>query len=299
MVVKLLLYKIMQLSVIMVIGFIIANITVSLGAMIFVVPLAAVHFKYVSIASPVTSLLVSWAVAAAFFIGIAAIIIGFIFTPAGCVIAWAGGLAVKYTLAVVNWIGSSTFASIYTVNNAVVFWLLYAGVVIALPVILKKGAARVYVLSCVCAAALAAMLFTSYLSSEGGDMDVAVLDVGQGQCIIVTSGMSTAVIDCGSTSGERSGTLAAQYIRGLGRNCVDVLVLTHYHADHVNGVSELMQTLSVGAVVLPEIAAEDGEYADEIIEIAQKREIEVIFAENEMSVSFDSSEMRIYPPLGN
>ena len=39
-------------------------------------------------------------------------------------------------------------------------------------------------------------------------MQVTVLDVGQGQCIVVTSDNMTAVIDCGSTSKKYAGEIA-------------------------------------------------------------------------------------------
>ena len=65
---------------------------------------------------------------------------------------------------------------------------------------------------------------------------ITVLDVGQGQCISVISGDKTVLIDCGGIySLDNAGETAGSYLLSRGRKRVDVLLLTHLHADHVNG----------------------------------------------------------------
>ncbi len=59
-----------------------------------------------------------------------------------------------------------------------------------LPVALPVGA---------CAVTLAAaVLFTVY-QAQRHDLTFRLLDVGQGQCVVVTSGSARAMIDCGGT----------------------------------------------------------------------------------------------------
>ncbi len=87
---------------------------------------------------------------------------------------------------------------------------------------------------------------------------VCVLDVGQGDCIVVeTPSGRTMVIDGGGVNdetrpedgadvGER---VVVPYLHTRGINRVDVLVLTHPHGDHVGGLPAVLRAQPVGAVL--------------------------------------------------
>jgi competence protein ComEC len=68
---------------------------------------------------------------------------------------------------------------------------------------------------------------------------VRVLDVGQGDAILVTNGASKVLIDGGPDPG-RLGRLLDSL--GLGRATIDVVILTHQHYDHYNGLRELFRS---------------------------------------------------------
>jgi competence protein ComEC len=76
------------------------------------------------------------------------------------------------------------------------------------------------------------------------DWQVAACDVGQGDAILVRDGAHVAMIDTG-----RDATLATSCLERLGIDRVELLVLTHYDADHVGGVaavSDLAESVIVG-----------------------------------------------------
>ena len=75
---------------------------------------------------------------------------------------------------------------------------------------------------------------------------VRVLDVGQGDAILITDGASSALVDTGPNS---------SVVEALARNHVfhlDAVVLTHLHADHAGGLEDVLGVASVGMVVVPE-----------------------------------------------
>lgn len=75
---------------------------------------------------------------------------------------------------------------------------------------------------------------------------VRVLDVGQGDAILITDGASSALVDTGPDGAV---------VEALARNNVfhlDVVVLTHLHADHAGGLEDVLGVTSVGMVVVPE-----------------------------------------------
>ena len=66
-----------------------------------------------------------------------------------------------------------------------------------------------------------------------------VLDVGQGDAILITNGASTVLVD-GGPSPARLGTLLDSL--GRGRGTIDVVILTHPHLDHLAGLRELFRS---------------------------------------------------------
>ena len=80
------------------------------------------------------------------------------------------------------------------------------------------------------------------------DWIVVMCDVGQGDTLVVRSGDGAAVVvDAGPT-----GDAADACLRRLGVDRVDLLVLTHFHEDHVGGLAGILRGRTVaGAVVSP------------------------------------------------
>ncbi|MDR1453570.1 MAG: DNA internalization-related competence protein ComEC/Rec2 [Candidatus Margulisbacteria bacterium] len=83
-----------------------------------------------------------------------------------------------------------------------------------------------------------------------GNLRVIFLDVGQGDCIVLTRRRQALVIDCGSESGSAAGDVLKQTLLKLGVDRPDVL-LTHAHADHYNGLLELPR---IKTLILPDSA---------------------------------------------
>ena len=81
----------------------------------------------------------------------------------------------------------------------------------------------------------------------------AMLDVGQGQCLVSRTGGSVTVIDCGGAE-DASGETAARYLLARGMPRVDRLILTHFDADHCNGVRQLLRRVQVDTLYIPELS---------------------------------------------
>jgi competence protein ComEC len=78
------------------------------------------------------------------------------------------------------------------------------------------------------------------------DWEVTLCDVGQGDMLVLRSGPSAGVVvDVGPDP-----SLADRCLDMLGVRRIDLLVLTHFHADHVGGLSGAMRGREVGQGVV-------------------------------------------------
>ena len=83
-------------------------------------------------------------------------------------------------------------------------------------------------------------------------LTVYFLDVGQGDCAVITKDDKVAVIDTGGLKGINTGSrLVAPFIRSLGKSSVDLLLLTHYDFDHGGGAAGVLKQLQVKELLLP------------------------------------------------
>ena len=89
---------------------------------------------------------------------------------------------------------------------------------------------------------------------ENNNLYVTVLDVGQSDCILLTLGERRMLIDTGSAVWQDAlvGELAAREVDRL-----DVVFLTHPHEDHYGNTRLLLETHTVGALILPEMESEE------------------------------------------
>lgn len=83
---------------------------------------------------------------------------------------------------------------------------------------------------------------------------VVACDVGQGDALVVRSGPSSAVVvDVGP-----DGPAAHRCLQDLGVTRIDLLVLTHFHADHVGGLAPVLAGRQVhAALVTPVLHPDD------------------------------------------
>ncbi len=86
------------------------------------------------------------------------------------------------------------------------------------------------------------------------ELRVAFLDVGQGDsCVLETPTGKVIVIDTGGVSpesGDDEGRrTVAPYLRSRGINRIDVMILSHPHADHIGGAKTLIEQFEVGALI--------------------------------------------------
>lgn len=268
------------------------------GASVFTIPLTALYFGYVSLISILANILILWAVSAAFMLGMIACLIGFILAPLGSIIAFISAIPARFMLGLVRLLAQSRFAAIYVSNTYVVWWLVYIYVLGIFAVSYRIKLRQMLYPAGAGAVCLCVVLLIAAIRTDGRSFEMTVLDVGQGQSIVLTSGSATAVIDCGSSSGESAGDIASEYIMGLGRTRVDLLILTHFHADHCNGLDELFDRVDVTVMAVPSPEETETGVADEVLSLAERSGTEIIYVTETTRSDFGLTQLTMFAPVG-
>lgn len=273
------------------IRFICATISSTVGAVAFTTPLTLIHFNYVSVISMLANLLVLWAVSYAFMLGVAACVISFILPPAGIVFALLPHVFVRYIIVVLQLLAKIPFAAVYTMNYNIRVWLIYAFSAITL-LYLTNGIKHKIMLSFISVLAVfsIAIFFTL---AENEAVEIAVLNTGQGQCVVVRSAGKTAVIDCGGNISGGAGNAAAEYLYSEGESEIECVILTHYHTDHTEGLPELFCNFDVKQLISPKLP-EEGKA--ETLALAADEGIEYMLLDEFCWFVFGNAEMYFMPP---
>ncbi len=109
---------------------------------------------------------------------------------------------------------------------------------------------------------------------------VTFLNSSQGECSLIKDSDGTVImIDCGSESRTGFGTNEViPYLGKQGIFKIDALFVTHYHADHANGLTDLLDAGYIGTLILPDRVPQDDEQelASQIYRSAVKNNVKIL-----------------------
>ena len=204
----------------------------------------------------------------------------------------------RYLNWVVDGMSNLTFSAVTT--NSVYYraWLVLVYLILILIPILP-GKKRWIIPTCCGVATLCLAMLLNAWSFWWGSGAVTALNVGQGQSVLVRSGRFLCLVDCGGDSYDSAGDIAADFLGDYGVGRLDLLVLTHFHADHANGVTELLKRVQVDTLAIPPATGEEEPLRDEILSVAEAWDVEVLeVGEDTLLTLDDDRTIQLYAPLG-
>ena len=276
--------------------FALSALSATLGAMVFTVPLVAVHFGYFSVIAPLSNLMTLWAVGLLFLGGLGAGLAQAVIPGAGVVLAIPFTYLARYVAWAIETLGSFAFSALPLDSFYYRAWLVFLYLLLGAGLAIR-GRKRLILPGCCAAAALSAALLFTAMGFRSG-LSAVVLDVGQGQSVLLGMGGRLALVDCGGDGPDNAGDVAADYIQSMGRSSLDLLVVSHCHADHANGVPQLLRRLRVDNLALPDVEEGDA-LSREILELAQARGVRVWFVREDTHITLSGGrQLTLFPPLG-
>ena len=274
-----------------------ASIASSVGAQAFTLPIVAGVFGYVSLIAPIANLLTLWAASLAFTLGFSAALAGLALQPLGASLAWLAAWPARYFVWAVELLARVPFAAVYTADRLIVWWLAATYALFIAAWIFRGKAGLRQLVPALCSALLLAAVLISAARLTAREESVSVLDVGQGQSVVLLSGENAVVVDCGGQgSWDDAGDTAGEFLLSRGRRSIDALVLTHLHSDHANGAARLLMRVNVARLYIHDGADDSDDELRDILAAAERRGTEVIYVAEDVDVSFGGLEIRLLAP---
>ena len=129
--------------------------------------------------------------------------------------------------------------------------------------------------------AAAVCLMGIFLIRLPGELNVTMLDVGQGECVgIETREHHVYLVDAGSTSKKKTGQYQIiPWLKYIGTQSVEGIFITHWDEDHISAVGELLEwskssRVKIRRIFLPDVALKD-EVLETLLQQIEEAEVSV------------------------
>ena len=261
-------------------------VSVTLGAMSLVTPVSAWYFGAVSLVGVLTNLLTIWAVGIVFY-GLVAVCLVYFVVPAGAtVLALLLSWLIRYILHVADIMASLPMAAIYMDSIYVVIWLIFMYILLAAFLVLRKKQPGRMV--CCGLLGLSFSLLLSWAEPMLYDTQITMLDVGQGQSILLQSAGKTWLVDCGGDDDADTADIIAERLLSQGIGRIDGIILTHYDRDHAGALHNLLTRVDTDMLILPDTRNDF---------ILDDYDGQFLWVWNDMEISTGASKLHIFGPV--
>ena len=265
------------------------SVGMSIGATIAVTPLCAYYFGMVSLVSVMTNLLTTWIITFIFYGIMLSFLAALIWMPLGSVIGQIIAWPIRYVLLAARCMASFPLAAVYMDSIYMVIWVLFVYILLTVFLISKRK--PIFFLVCCAVITLCASLFMSWVQPRLDECRVMVLDVGQGQCILLQSEGKTFMVDCGGDSDTEAANIAARALLSQGIYSLDGLILTHYDRDHAAGAAYLLNRVPAEILYLPNCADTDGT----VSAIEESHDGQLLTVSEDMYITFGGVKITLIP----
>ena len=264
-------------------NFVVDSLSVSMAAIIAVWPLIAYYFGIISPVAPLATFFSLLALPGIIISGALAGGLGLIALPVAQVIAWLAWLFTSYLLLVINVFTAVPFIESSRVPGSLV-WIYYSvfAIVIWLGSNRRKmadlmpkvdsvfsGLPRKWVIPPLLVIAILVSATAAALPDE--KLHTSFLDVGDGDAILIQRGTRQILVDGGPS--PQAITLALGKEMPFWDRTIDLVILTHPHADHIIGLIEVLNRYRVGQVLYSELEYDSDVY-DEWLRLLEEKKVD-------------------------
>ncbi len=218
------------------------------AAQLMCAPLVVLLQGSVSLVGVLANLLAAPLVAPATVIGVTTVLLSVVWTGGAALVAAAAALptlGIAWVARACSQVPMATLAWPDGAPGAALLALLSLTAVVTGPWLLHHGRRRPWAVAACVLLGVGVALPTGFVTWPAPGWLLVACDVGQGDGLVLRSGLSGAVVvDVGPDPEAIDGCLSR-----LGVTVVDAVVLTHFHADHVDGLPGVLRDRQVRQIL--------------------------------------------------
>jgi competence protein ComEC len=294
------------------------SLGVTLAATIAVWPVVAHYFGIVSLVGPLATFLALPAMPGVIATGAVAGLIGLVFLPLAQILGWLAWLFLSYMLLVITGFAAIPLSAIKVGSvGTMVIVVYYSALALAIWLISNKrlkeqmpkiknwlGSAadkcldlasqmpKRYVIPPLLVLAILASVAAASMPDD--ELHISFLDVGEGDAILIQKGSQQVLVDGGPSPQELSVGLGDKM--PFWDRTIELVVLTHPHADHITGLVEVLHRYKVEQVLYPNLDYESPIY-EEWLRLIKEKDIEYTLAQVGQEINLgDEITMKVLNP---
>jgi len=232
-------------------------LAVSAAAQLGVLPASLYFFGMLPLLSMVWNILTVPLTGISVFLGLGGGLLGAIWTPLGAPLAMAAGGLCMLMRAIAGIGGAVPFSSVAVGGGSALVTIGLVLAAYALSPFVNKRPARAGAFA-LCAGLFAASAILK-ADAEAG-LVIAMLDVGQGEAIVISCDGHVALLDGGNRNAhtDKGASVVLPYLRCRGIRALDAAIASHSDADHAGGLLRVCQRMEVGGLLLSGTEGDEG-----------------------------------------
>lgn len=267
------------------------SLSVSLSAQLATMPLMAHYFGKVYWAGIVSNVVIVPLAGVLVCTGLTSCVLGFVWMPLAQMVNFFNYHLTLWLLSLTRLFAQLPHAEVTVYQPPMWMLVIYFGIVIGAVTTpfqkLREKLTREWLLVGMLVVAACGVVFLTVRSARR-TLSVTALDVGEGDCIFVRAPNGRTMLVDGGTHESREPMAGVPrhdvgervilpFLLTQGVRRLDVMVLTHPHDDHVNGLATVVRTLSVGRILDGAQERSEPSYERFLFE-AQQKQIPIVRA---------------------
>ena len=238
-----------------VIVYIFKNISFVLSIQIITLPFQMYYFCEINFISIISNIFLSPIIAIELIVGFLSFFV--IFIPyISDILIYSNDIILYIILTIVKFLSKMEFLKVSVIKPDLISLLFYY--IIICITILKKYIYKFFNISKVKKIKKALKIVTLILILYIISMYIYVLyfeeyvyffNVGQGNMSLIHSKNTNIVIDLGSTTENIASNILINFLKAKNISKIDMIIITHMHKDHMNGVEEVIKNVKVSKIL--------------------------------------------------
>ncbi|MGN0657387.1 MAG: ComEC/Rec2 family competence protein [Ruminiclostridium sp.] len=126
---------------------------------------------------------------------------------------------------------------------------------------------------------------------------VHFIDVGQGDCELITDGKTSVLIDSGEYT---AGSTVVSYLNSLEIDRLDYVVMSHPHSDHMGSMYYVLDKFDVGTVIMADMKESiipATSSFKKLIDVIERKNIDVMYAEAGENIEICGGRLEMIAPV--